>query len=175
MFTATTDVSDADNERDAGVLCSRGNRGSGSDFRKNRETAIRSMDPKFGVTRHFVSSLAGEAEEGDATKDKQIQDSFAENLAKVGDLVEDMVKYDIKYIFDVSTLRSNYSNQKKLNEMWNNDAVNLWKNWEAITGNQVCYWQATLNKRCPIGSKDMITFEWALSKTKASCVSDLRE
>ena len=68
MFTATTDVSYADIEREAGVLCSRDNRGSGSDCRKNRENAIRSMDPKFGVTRHFVSSLAGEAEEGDATK-----------------------------------------------------------------------------------------------------------
>ena len=97
MFTATTDVSDADIEREAGVLCSRDNRGSGSNFRKNRENAVRSMDPKFGVTHHFVSSLAGEAEEGDTTKDQQIQDSFSENLAKVGDLVEDMVKYDINF------------------------------------------------------------------------------
>ena len=159
MFTATTDVSDANIEREAGALCSRDNRGSGSVFRENRENAIGSLDPKFGVTRHFISSLAGEAEEGVATKDQQIQDSFAENLAKVGDLVEDMVKYDIKYIFDVSTLRSNYSNQKKLNKMWNDDAVDLWKNWDAITVKQVCYWQATLNKRCPIGSKDRITFE----------------
>ena len=39
MFTATTDVSDADIEREAGVLCSRDNLGSGSDLRKNRENA----------------------------------------------------------------------------------------------------------------------------------------
>ena len=65
----------------------------------------------------------GEAEEGDATKVQKIQDSFAENLAKVEDLVEDMVKYDIKYIFDKSTLHSDYVCQKKLNHVWNHDCV----------------------------------------------------
>ena len=59
--------------------------------------------------------------------------------------------------------------------MWNDDAVDLWKNWEAITVKQVYYWQVTLNKHCLIGSRDRITFEWAFSKLKASCTSDFRE
>ncbi len=51
-------------------------------FLDNQNVSTKLLDPKFGVTKHFVNSLTGETEEGNQTKHQYIQDTYITNLAK---------------------------------------------------------------------------------------------
>ena len=55
------------------------------------------------MAKHYVSSLDGKAEEGDATKNRYIQEAYVANLAKSDDFNMRLIQYDMKYIFIMSS------------------------------------------------------------------------
>ena len=77
LFSAAQDTPDYEIERETGVILPRDERGrkGSSDYKKNRAAATESIEHKFGVAKHYVSSLDGEAEDGDATKNRYIQEA----------------------------------------------------------------------------------------------------
>ena len=66
MFAATTDILDSVICKGLGVLVSKEDRRKvGNDLRKVREATTKPIDPKLGVSKHFISLGLGEAEDGD--------------------------------------------------------------------------------------------------------------
>ena len=105
LFAATSDVPDSEICDGIGVLVRKEDRRkAGNDLRKIRDAATKPIDPKFGVSKHFITSASGEAEDGDETRETYIQDSYAMNLSKVEMLDNRLVMYDLKTIFFVLTL-----------------------------------------------------------------------
>ena len=98
LFSAAQDTPDCEIERETGVILPRDERGrkGTSDYKKNRAAATESIEHKFGVAKHYVSSLDGEAEEGDATKNRFIQEAYVANLAKSDDFNMRLIQYDMK-------------------------------------------------------------------------------
>ena len=107
LFSAAQDTPDYEIERDNGVILPRDERGrkGTSDYKKNRAAATSSIELKFGVAKHYVSSLDGKPEEGDATKNRFIQEAYVANLAKSEDFNMRLIQYDMKYIFRMSNLK----------------------------------------------------------------------
>ena len=175
LFSRTRDVPDYEIADEVGVVCPKNKRGSGRDLRYNRETATKSLEPPFGVTKHFVSSLDGEPDDGDQVKDMWIQDSYAMNLAKVEDLNHRLIMWDLKRIFLISTLVSGIvpSTMTNVLDLWNDDSVDLIESWEMITWEMAAYWQYSLNKRA--GPDDRVSNEWAYLLIYNSCTTALRD
>ncbi len=134
----------------------------GRDYKYNREAATKSLPHQFGVAKHFISSLTGETEEGNATKDQFIQDSYVENLAKVDDLDTRLIQFDLKRLFLVSTLISGIDVTQMTNpkNLFNSDQVDMIHNWEKITWTNVMYWQYAIKKRSGALQRD--SNNWAL-------------
>ena len=124
--------------------------------------ATRAIDPKFGVSKHFISSASGVGKEGDETKETFIQDSYAQNLAKVEMLDMRLIMYDTKAIFMISTLIDgiNITTVNNIANTWNDDDIGMLYHWEKITFAVACYWQLTINRRVPIDSPDRETNDW---------------
>ena len=101
LFSAAQDTPDCEIERETGVILPRDERGrkGTSDYKNNRAAATESIEHKFGVAKHYVSSLDGEAKEDDATKDRYIQEAYVANLAKSDHFNMWLIQYDLKYTF----------------------------------------------------------------------------
>ena len=83
FFSAMVDANDYEIQRE-GVLLPKELRGTpeSREYAQNMDLATTSIDHKFGVAYHFVSSRDGEPEEGNQTKQQYVQDSFVTNLKK---------------------------------------------------------------------------------------------
>ena len=70
LFSAAQDTPDWEIERETGVILPRDERGrkGTNNYKNNQAAATKSIELKFGVAKHYVSSLDGKAEKGDATK-----------------------------------------------------------------------------------------------------------
>ena len=133
LFSSPTDILDSEIKTSAGVLVSKNDRRkAGNGLCKVRDAATKRIDPKFGVTRHFVSSASGECNDDDETKETFIQDSYALNLAKVETLDMRLIMYDLKTIFMISTLVAGVDIHKLKNiaDAWNDDGIDMLFNWE---------------------------------------------
>ena len=58
LFDAIEDTPDSEIERETGIILPRDERGrpGTNDYKKNREAATSSIDNKFGISRHFLST-----------------------------------------------------------------------------------------------------------------------
>ena len=100
------------------------------------------------MAKHFVSSLDGETEDGNQTKNMWIQDSFAMNLAKVDELNIRLINYDLKRIFIVGIMQAGIdpTSVAHVIDMWSSATVDMLKSWESISWDTACYWQLSMNK-----------------------------
>ena len=107
FFSAEADTDDAELEKDRVLIHKelRGTPGS-KDYINNMVKATTSIEHKFGVAYHFVSSQNGEVEEGNQTKKQFIQDTYITNLTKLDDLDSHMQKYDMKDQFFIGKLKA---------------------------------------------------------------------
>ena len=139
--------------------------------------AIEGISPKLGVPTYYISTAKGEADEGNETHDKYLQDQFAMDIAKIDAVDMSMHQYDLKRIFLISTLVPglDISLVSDTESLWNDDQVDMLMWWERITWRQACLWQLTLNRRVPVGSEDRTTMDWALLLLYNSCTKDLRD
>ena len=76
---------------------------------------MESIEHKFRVAKHYVSSLDGEAKEGDVTKNRYIQEAYVANLAKLDDFNTRLIQYDLKYIFIMLSLKAGIDPTKQKN------------------------------------------------------------
>jgi len=178
LFSAAQDTPDCEIEQETGVILPRDERGKKgtSDYKKNRAAATDSIEHKFGVAKHYVSSLDGEAEEGDATKNRYIQEAYVANLAKSDDFNTRLIQFDLKYIFLMSSLKTGIdpTTQKNPKDLWEvGTEVDMIDSWERTDWEQACYWQYSINKRGDDRVKE--TASWAQSLSYNSCTASLRE
>ena len=172
------DVTDAEISQTQGVLVSKTDRQPGTkEFRYIMTRAIEGISPKLGVPTYYISTAEGEADEGNETHDKYLQDQFAMDIAKIDAVDMCLHQYDLKRIFLISTLVPglDISLVSDPASLWNDDQVDMLMWWERITWRQACLWQLTLNRRVPVGSEDHTTMDWALLLLYNSCTKDLRD
>ena len=151
LFCAPINAPDDEIEKEGGVICPKSERGTPGtcDYKYNREAATASLPHPFGVAKHFVSSLEGESEEGNATKEQYVQDTYIINLAKVEDLETRLIQYDMKNSFMVADLKPNVKPESVLHvtDLWQAEVIHdLIKDWEKIDWKTICYWQYSINK-----------------------------
>ncbi|KAL7465923.1 hypothetical protein ACHAXS_006228, partial [Conticribra weissflogii] len=177
FFSAPMDTPDAEIQEDVGVICPKHLRGApgSKDYKYNHEAATCSLQHQFGVAKHFVSSITGETEEGNAKEEQHVQDMFVANLSKIEDLDVRLIQFDMKRPFLMSTMKSGVDVDAitHVAELWNDDEIDLIHDWEKIDWDTVLYWQYSINKRCDAVDKD--SNKWALQLVFNSCTADLRE
>ncbi len=175
FFSAPMDTPDAEIQEDVGVICPKHLRGApgSKDYKYNREAATCSLQHQFGVAKHFVSSITGETEEGNAKEEQHVQDMFVANLSKIEDLDVRLIQFDMKRPFLMSTMKSGVDVDAitHVAELWNDDEIDLIHDWEKIDWDTVLYWQYSINKRCDAVDKD--SNKWALQLVFNSCTADL--
>ena len=125
------DAPDSDIADSVGVIVHKDQRGAvGSErYTYTQLDATAALDPPFGVAKHFVSSLDGETEDGNQTKNMWIQDSFAMNLAKVDELNFRLINYDLKRIFIVGVMQAGIdpTSVAHVIDMWSSATVDMLK------------------------------------------------
>ena len=139
--------------------------------------ATEGISPKLGVPTYYISTAEGEADTGNETNDRYLQDQYAMDIAKIDALDLRMQQYDLKRVFLVSTLIAGLD-LKTVNDptaLWQDDQVDMMMWWEKITWRQACLWQLTLNRRVPVGSADRTSMDWALLLLYNSCTKDLKD
>lgn len=178
LFTATADVPITTIAMQYGVVVPKTRRMEGTEEgRKIQQDATRSIENKLGVPRQFVRNADGEADEGNETKDRYLQDMFASSLVKVEELNKRLVEYDMKRIFFISALMAGVTLTAvtDISKIWvDGTEVDLMLYWDRITFEQVCYWQLACNLRVPLSSHDRTSMTWALQLIQNSCTSDLK-
>ena len=139
------------------------------------DLAMTSIDHKFGVAYHFVSSRDGEPEEGNQIKQQYVQDSFVTNLKNMEDLDGHMTKYDMKEQFLVGKMKPGIDPGRvsHVPDLWATQRYNLLTNWDKIDWKTACYWKFSINKRCE--GDDKTSNKWVSATTKNSCTAELRE
>ena len=176
FFSAEADTDDAELEKDRVLIPKelRGTPGS-KDYINNMVKATTSIEHKFGVAYHFVSSQNGEVEEGNQTKQQFIQDTYITNLTKLDDLDSHMQKYDMKDQFFIGKLKAGLdpTSVKHVADLWDHEQLDLFQHWDKISWETACYWQYSINKRCE--GEDKTSNKWALEAIKNSCTTDLKD
>ena len=81
IVSSTANIPDSKIKLFAGVLVSKHDCGTWNDLRKIRDATTRTIDPKFRVSKHFISKASGIGKEIDETRETFIQDSCVCNLA----------------------------------------------------------------------------------------------
>ena len=177
LFSAVANVTDAEISQTQGVLVSKDNRQPGTkEFGYHMKAAIAGISPKLGVPQYYISSAEGEADDGNETQEKYLQDQFAQDIAKIDNIDSRMHQYDLKRPFLISSLKGlDPSTTNNLLDLWNDDQADLLESHEKFTWNQVCLWQLTLNRKVPVGSPDRTSMDWALMLLYNSCTKDLRD
>jgi len=136
------------------------------------DAATYPLDPKMGVPSHFVSSLDGETEEGNQTKNLHIQEVFASNLEKVDQAHRRAETYDMMGIFDVPSVRDKHASKPaKLFNM--GDCKNMFVHWDSMSWDDICLWQKAVNKWSH--PDDRTSSHWAQSFLYKSSTQALRE
>ena len=85
------------------------------------------------MAKHYVSSLDDEAEEGDATKNRYIQEAYVANLAESNDFNMWLIQYNMKCIFIMSSLKEGIdpTKQKNPRDLWDvgieTDMIDSWE------------------------------------------------
>ena len=177
LFSRPVDALDSDIVNSIGVLVRKDQRGfiGSKQYNYTQQDTTKGLDPPFGVAKHFVSSLNGETEEGNQTKNMWIQDSFAMNLAKVDELNTRLINYDLKRIFLVGVLKAGVdpTSVGHVIDMWSSDSINMLAAWESISWETACYWQLSMNKR--VEDDHRVSNAWTYQLLFNSCTTDLRD
>ena len=89
----------------------------------------------FGVLKPYIRSSEEETEDGNTNRDMYIQDEFAMNLFKVEALNERLWNYDLKRIFNLSTMKAGVDPNTVLDwsQVWNDDSIDIVVWWDRIT------------------------------------------
>ena len=109
---------------------------------------MESIEHKFGVAKHYISSLDSEANESNATKNRYSQEAYVANLAKLDDFNMLLIQYDLKYIFLMSILKAGIdpTKQKSPKDLWEvGNETDMIDSWERNDWEQACYWQYSIN------------------------------
>jgi len=177
LFSAMANVTDAKISQTQGVLVSKDNRQPGTkEFGFHMKAAIAGISPKLGVPNYYISSAEGEADDGNETQERYLQDQFAQDIAKIDNIDSRMHQYDLKRPFLISTLKGlDLNTTNNLSDLWNDDQADMLESHEKFTWKQVCLWQLTLNRKVPVGSADRTSMDWALLLLSNSCTKDLRD
>jgi uncharacterized membrane protein YgcG len=177
LFSAVANVTDAEISQTQGVLVSKDNRQPGTkEFGYHMKAAIAGISPKLGVPNYYISSAEGEADDGNETQERYLQDQFAQDIAKIDNIDSRMHQYDLKRPFLISSLKTlDLNTTNNLLDLWNDDQADMLESHEKITWRQVCLWQLTLNRKVPVGSADRTSMDWALMLLYNSCTKDLRD
>ena len=135
------------------------------------------LTPSLEYQSTSSAQLWGEAEDGDETRETFIQDSYAMNIAKIKMLNNQLIMYDMKTIFFVSTFVDgvNIRSLSNITNAWNDDGVDMMTCWEEISWEMACYWQLTINRRTTRDSPDRESNTWATTLIYHYCTHDLRE
>jgi len=143
LLSRPPDVPVSDIVDSVGVIVCKDQQGAvgSKQYKYHQLDGMVTLDPLFGVAKQFVSSLDGEAEEGNQTQDMWIQDSFAMNLSEVDELNMRLVNYDLKRIALVCVLKAGVNPQSVTCgiDMWGSDTVDMMLAWESIDWVSVCY------------------------------------
>ena len=177
LFSGSVDAAPETIELEEGQVLGKHERGikGTKDYKINMEMATRGLDPKLGVAKPFNSSLEGEVEEGDQTKDQWIQDAYVMNLSKLDELESRIIQYDMMELFMVAKLRPNIELSKieHVADLWDDTRVNLLQTWDKVSWENACYWQLAINRRCDGANKE--SHSWAAQLLRNSCTADLRD
>jgi len=125
----------------------------------------------MGVASHFVSSRDGEAESGNETKYRHIQETFVSNNDKVEEAMDRFEQYDMGGIFDMPNLVD--KNGATPDDMYGKDFMNLVLHWDSMRYKDVLRWQKTINEWGSM--EDRVSSVWALTFLKKSATQELRE
>ena len=140
-----------------------------------QQDANKGLDPPFGVAKHFVSSLNGEAEERNQINNMWIQDSFAMNLAKVDKLNTSLINYDLKRIYIVGVLKAgiDLTSGAHVIDIWSSGTIDMLMAWESISWATACYWQLSMNMRANDGH--CVSNSWTYQLLYNSCTTNLHD
>jgi hypothetical protein len=177
LFNGSSDAAPEAMQLEEGLVLGKHERGikGTKDYKINMEMATRGIEPKLGVAKPFNSSLDGEVEEGDQTKDQWIQDAYVMNLSKLDDLEARIIQYDMMDLFMVAKLRTGMDLTKieHVADLWSEERTNLLQTWDKVSWENACYWQLAINRRCDGANKE--SHSWAAQLLRNSCTSDLRD
>ena len=177
LFSATTDVPLEIIAAQYGVIVAKSDRQEGTEEgRRIFQDATKGIDPKLGVPKQYVRNVDGEADSGNETQDRHIQDLFTTNLHKLECINRRLEEYDMKRVFLISSFKVgvNLAAIDNISSIWEGDQIDLMLYWDRITFEHVCYWQLCCNMRVPLDSEDRTSMKWALIFIKASCSPDLQ-
>lgn len=168
-FVRATDVPDVD-MLDADVALKKENYGApgSSDFRKNMLMATSALPEKFGVARH---KIVNSGEEGDQTKHQFVQQTIVNTLHRIKEGHERCKKMDFMDVCMVADYSGDIDNPD-CSKWWGEAEINIWKDWEKLTEQQVCAWQYSVNKR--FSDEDRIASTWLREFVYNSSTDSLR-
>lgn len=139
-----------------------------SDYRKNMLMATTSLSEKFGVAKH---KLVTHAQEGDQEKSAHIQQVIVGILHRVKEGQKRSEAMDWMDICTVSGLGGNL-NSDDPRDWWDGTEINVWKDWDICTEEQIRRWQFGVNKYFSDG--DRIASKWMQQFVYNSCTDSLR-
>jgi hypothetical protein len=139
-----------------------------SDYRKNMLMATTSLSEKFGVAKH---KLVTHAQEGDQEKSAHIQQVIVGILHRVKEGQKRSEAMDWMDICTRSGLGGNLNSDDPC-DWWDGTEINVWKDWDICTEEQIRRWQFGVNKYFSDG--DRIASKWMQQFVYNSCTDSLR-
>ena len=170
----STEVADEDLIHN-NVILPKGKRGAvgSKEHKANYAAATEALEVKFGVMMHQVSSLDGEVEDGNETKERRIQEAFVSNFKKLRQSELRAVQYDMSCavkLFPIKNLRG--KSPPEIYDM-NGKVINMFRHWPTLKQDVVALWQFMMNKW---GSEaDQQSSRWLQAHLYKSSTQDLRD
>ena len=143
------------------------------EYKSAYAAATESMEVKFGAPHHFVSSRDGEdAEAGNQTENKQVQELLVSNIAKVKAAQLRAEQYDMMAVVQVQSIKN--ARAKIPSEMFDADETkNLFQHGTSMKCDHILLWQYTINKWG--SAEDRQSSKWLQSFLFRSSTQDLRD
>jgi hypothetical protein len=139
-----------------------------SDYRKNMAMATAALSEKFGVARHKI--VAG-GEEGDQAKHAHVQHVIVSIIHRVKEGRKRSEMMDFMDICNVSQLGGDLSSDNPV-DWWDGTEIDLWKDWDLCSEEQIRRWQFSVNKFFSDG--DRIASNWLQAFVYNSSTDSLR-
>lgn len=167
-------LSDSEAAASSGVIVPKKSRGDvGSrEYLRYMSEATMALESKMGAPSHMVSSRDGEAEDGDETRHRYIQETYVSNLQKVDLVSKRCIEFDFMDIILIPEKVDNFTSNPKLKYSPTNKK-DLIVHFDTIPFELVKEWQKDINTYKK--EADRISSKWLQSFLYKSCTAALRE
>lgn len=173
-FSRVNEVKDED-MNSALLFLKKENRGkAGSkEYSKNFESATRSLDVKFGVAKHLITTAGGSASQsGNQTTDLNIQDYITSTTLRIEEGHDRCKMHDMGDILNCAQLKPAIPTNAKCEDWWDDTETNIWTSYDTITPGQARSWQYSINKK--FGAENQMSDMWLQRFLYNSSTDELR-